>query len=98
MTRVFSSRGVPGMGTRALTGKDSGASGSLGDERRGLATRLLSAKEAQNSLGHLVDESNTVGSLLAESDDTSTAHADARRANRLNSLQTLVVFPRGDDL
>jgi hypothetical protein len=28
-TRVFPSSGVPGMGTSALTGKDSGASGNL---------------------------------------------------------------------
>lgn len=42
MTRSFSSRGVPGIATRALTGNDSGGSGSL--KHRGSISIRVSRK------------------------------------------------------
>lgn len=92
-TRSLPSRGVPGIGTRALTGNDSGASGSL------QSLSVLQRREVgRNALAHLPNQTDAVSILFAETNDTTTADADACIANSGKRVETVVVVAGGDDL
>lgn len=51
-----------------------------------------------NSLAHLIDQTDTISVILSESDDTSTADADACFSNGREGVQSIVVFSGRDDL
>lgn len=80
LTSLFSS-GVPGIGTSALTGNDSGCSGMLSIARTFSTLRPGCGQAHICVLGHLVNEPYAVCVRFAEPQDATRAHADARVAD-----------------
>lgn len=100
MTCWLPSSGVPLMATSALTGNDSGGSGSLQESRTtvnlGAATQAIGTAARRDALAHLPDQADAVAVLLSESDNATTANAQAGGPDRLDRLEALVVLARGD--
>ena len=86
----FFSNGVPGMGTSAFTGKDSGCSGML----KGFTSQLRAPQNLiAHVLGNFPDKANVVLGFFAKSQDSAAADADTGLANSFNSSETVVVRP-----
>ena len=83
----LSSSGVPSIGTKALTGKDSGCSGMLALCERHTAQR----RRVVYSLRNLPNEANTILVGLAQAQDTTRADADPRVTNSGYCVQPVIV-------
>ena len=77
LTSFFSS-GVPGIGTSALTGNDSGCSGMLSHSS---GSRPIVSRYTFGSLGDFIDESNPVRVCFYYTQDAAGANADSRVAD-----------------
>lgn len=76
----FFSRGVPGIGTRALTGNDSGCSGRLSGHFFSHQS-FQRGKQRVMVLGQLPDQPNSISVRLSQTKNSARADADARLAD-----------------
>lgn len=89
----FFSKGVPGIGTNAFTGKDSGCSGMLVETLGGPLFSIVG-----DALGHLVNQTDVIFRFFAEAEDATATDTDSRLPDSLHSIQTVVVRARRNDL
>lgn len=92
----FFSRGVPGIGTRALTGNDSGCSGRLKGVT--LHQSFLNPGRKRAVLGQLPDQPNSISVRLTKTQNSARAYANARLADCGDGAQSFVVRTGGNHL